>query len=410
MQLNRSFMFGLAGAYDTLGSQAYGGGNQVMVLTWAITATAVLSVIAIPISVSMWYAGAAARTLFNQGEDVAQKTQLFCRMMIGGFPAWIATTVLVKVMQVQNKMWPPALTTFAAMLLHMPTTWACVHYLGFAGAGWAVIVMRNVHLLLTAAWLATAGRPCISLIVQEGTHDCKGLDEEETAGLLQTCADGSGSRGLFTSIRGAAGELTTAMAAILGTVEVDAHTTVLSLFGLLITLTAWGIGCASTIRIGNLLGAGHVQQARLSGLVTLSVGLVMGALVGLLLLLLRRQLGHAFTDDPAVLAMVASIAPLVALLSALDCNSATAAGVLRGMGRQAALLWSGLGAFWVVAVPLSWALAFPAHLGLHGLWIGQVAGTALGTAANLFMIARVDWRREAERARSRQSLKGQPKN
>ena len=39
----------------------------------------------------------------------------------------------------------------------------------------------------------------------------------------------------------------------------------LSLFGLLITLTAWGIGCASTIRIGNLLGAGHVQQARLSG-------------------------------------------------------------------------------------------------------------------------------------------------
>ncbi len=31
-------------------------------------------------------------------------------------------------------------------------------------------------------------------------------------------------------------------------------------------------------------------------------------------------------------------------------------------------------------------------------------------AANLFMIARVDWRREAERARSRQFLKGQPKN
>ncbi len=40
-----------------------------------------------------------------------------------------------------------------------------------------------------------------------------------------------------------------------------------------------------------------------AGLVTLSVGLVMGALVGLLLLLLRRQLGHAFTDDPAVLAV-----------------------------------------------------------------------------------------------------------
>lgn len=37
-----------------------------------------------------------------QGEDVAQKTQLFCRMMIGGFPAWIATTVLVKVTWLQQ--------------------------------------------------------------------------------------------------------------------------------------------------------------------------------------------------------------------------------------------------------------------------------------------------------------------
>ena len=42
------------------------------------------------------------------------------------------------------------LPAVAAMLLHMPTTWACVHYLGFAGAGWAVIIMRTVHLLFTA--------------------------------------------------------------------------------------------------------------------------------------------------------------------------------------------------------------------------------------------------------------------
>ena len=40
-----------------------------------------------------------------------------------------------------------------------------------------------------------------------------------------------------------------------------------------------------------------------AGLVTLSVGSILGALVGLLLLLLRRQLGQAFTDDPAVLAV-----------------------------------------------------------------------------------------------------------
>ena len=60
-----------------------------------------------------------------QGEDIAQKTQLFCRMMIGGFPAWIATTVLVKVNWLQQ--------SDCRRFLEMPLSatcqpaWACVH-------------------------------------------------------------------------------------------------------------------------------------------------------------------------------------------------------------------------------------------------------------------------------------------
>ena len=94
--LVRCFCFGLSGAYDTLGSQAYGSGNkvittasycislysllamvlgglscvgvvvQVLVLSWAITASFAMLLVNVPISVGMWYAGDAARFIFQQ--------------------------------------------------------------------------------------------------------------------------------------------------------------------------------------------------------------------------------------------------------------------------------------------------------------------------------------------------------
>lgn len=49
--------------------------------------------------------------------------------------------------------------------------------------------------------------------------------------------------------------------------------------------------------------------------------------------------------------------------------------VYRGMGRQKQLMWVGIAGFWGAGVPLGYALAFPAHLALSGLWLGQLAGS-----------------------------------
>ena len=47
------------------------------------------------------------------------------------------------------------------------------------------------------------------------------------------------------------------------------------------------------------------------------------------------------------------------------------------MGRQKQLMWVGIGGFWGVGVPLGYTLAFPAHLRLSGLWLGQLAGSLI---------------------------------
>ena len=42
----------------------------------------------------------------------------------------------------------------AAIMVHVPGTLLLVHYLGFAGAGWAVVVMRTAHLSFTIGQFA----------------------------------------------------------------------------------------------------------------------------------------------------------------------------------------------------------------------------------------------------------------
>lgn len=88
----------MSGAYDTLGSQAFGSGNkvsnanlraeklnivfhldssfisagypaehlQVLVMSWAITASFAMLLVNVPVSIGMWHAGDAARVLFQQ--------------------------------------------------------------------------------------------------------------------------------------------------------------------------------------------------------------------------------------------------------------------------------------------------------------------------------------------------------
>jgi MATE family multidrug resistance protein len=60
-----------------------------------------------------------------------------------------------------------------------------------------------------------------------------------------------------------------------------------------------------------------------------------------------------------------------------------------------------MGAYWVVGLPLAATLAFWAHLGGVGLWLG-ISGAAVVLAVSLsFVVYRIDWQKEARKAQER---------
>jgi Na+-driven multidrug efflux pump len=73
-------------------------------------------------------------------------------------------------------------------------------------------------------------------------------------------------------------------------------------------------------RVGNLLGSGQPHTARLSAWLCVAVGGIFMASNACVILLARNHVGRAFTNDAAVIAVMASIAPMAALFQVKELS------------------------------------------------------------------------------------------
>jgi len=91
----------------------------------------------------------------------------------------------------------------------------------------------------------------------------------------------------------------------------------------------------------------------------------------------RYQIPLAFTDDPAVLELVGRTMPTVAVMQVFDGLCAVSHGLLRGVGRQEIGGYANLLTYYLVALPISFAVTFRLGWGLPGLWFGVTIGLLL---------------------------------
>ncbi|KAM9045719.1 multidrug and toxin extrusion protein 2-like isoform 9-T9 [Megaptera novaeangliae] len=160
-----------------------------------------------------------------------------------------------------------------------------------------------------------------------------------------------------------------------------------------------GLSIAVCFRVGTALGAADTVQAKRSAvsgtLCTVGTSLV----VGTVLSLLRNKLGHIFTNDEEVVALVSKVLPLYVVFhlfeavcggsQGVDRGSGVVSemqrllrdpaqclygGVLRGTGRQAFGAVVNAVAYYVVGLPLGAVLTFVVGLGITGTWSGGRRG------------------------------------
>ena len=88
------FLFGFAGALDTLASQSHGAGSQHGVNLWTKRAIVLVSILTIPTVIPIFFSYDIMRSILGQPEAVAVAAQTYCRWLCLGMWPFNMTIVL----------------------------------------------------------------------------------------------------------------------------------------------------------------------------------------------------------------------------------------------------------------------------------------------------------------------------
>jgi MATE family multidrug resistance protein len=149
-----------------------------------------------------------------------------------------------------------------------------------------------------------------------------------------------------------------------------------------------GISMGASARVGNLIGERDAPGMRRAVNVALAAGAGVMTFSALSFTFLRMELPRLYTEETALVVVVASILPLAGAFQLSDGTQVVASGVLRGMGRPQAATVVNLVGYYALGLPLGYALAFPLELGLRGVWIGLTVGLFAVSAALLYWVRR----------------------
>lgn len=174
--------------------------------------------------------------------------------------------------------------------------------------------------------------------------------------------------------------------ASLGEITVAAHQVALNYTSILFMLPL-SLGMALTVRVGNILGQGRADAARLVAWYGILVALAVAGLNSLLLWLTAEPVIRLYTHDSEVQRLTLTLVGLAMLYQVSDALQVNLAGALRGYKDTRIIMLITLLAYWLVGLGGGHWLG--AHglfewigpLGVHGYWIGLIAG--LTTAAGL---------------------------
>ncbi|XP_049558387.1 multidrug and toxin extrusion protein 2 isoform X17 [Orcinus orca] len=389
-----SIGFGLSSACDTLMSQSFGSPNRKHVGVILQRGALILLLCCFPCW-ALFLNTQHILLLCRQDPAVSRLAQEYVHVYIPALPANFLYSLLAKYLQNQGIMWPQVLSGVVGNCVNGLANYILVSVLGLGVRGSACA--NTVSQFTQAVFL-------LLCVVKKKLH----LDT--WAGWSSQCLQGWGPffrlavpSMLMTCIEWWAYEIGSFLMGRLSVLDLSAQAIIYEV-ATVVYMIPMGLSIAVCFRVGTALGAADTVQAKRSAvsgtLCTVGTSLV----VGTLLSLLRNKLGHIFTNDEEVVALVSKVLPLYVVFHLFEAVCCLYGGVLRGTGRQAFGAVVNAITYYVIGLPLGVVLTFVVGLGITGLWLGMLACVCLAAAAFVTYTACMDWKRAAEEVQKRVGL------
>lgn len=191
-------------------------------------------------------------------------------------------------------------------------------------------------------------------------------------------------------------EIVALAAGRLGTISLAAQSVIMTSDQLMNTIP-FGVGVATSARVGNMLGARNAKGGSRAANTGALLSIILGAIVLSILMGTRNVFAKIFNDDPGVVKLTAETLPYVALFQIADGLNGSCGGALRGMGRQHIGAAVNIVSYYCGALPLGIYLAFHGW-GLPGLWVGQCIALYLVGFAEWAIVYFSNWEHQVKKA------------
>jgi MATE family multidrug resistance protein len=159
----------------------------------------------------------------------------------------------------------------------------------------------------------------------------------------------------------------------LGTTVVAGHQIALNVASITF-MVPLGLGFAISVRVGQAVGRGDGPGARYAGLVGISIAGLFMACAAVVIFAVPDGIASIYTNDPAVLEMAVTLLLMAAVFQISDGLQAAGAGALRGLKDTRLPMIITFVAYWIIGLPLGYALGIRLGYGGRGLWTGIILG------------------------------------
>ncbi|KAG4946321.1 hypothetical protein AAZX31_15G143100 [Glycine max] len=412
-----SVLSGLAMGMEPLCTQAFGSRNFSLVSLTLQRTIIMLLVASLPISL-LWLKLEPLMLWLHQNPEITKVASVYCFFSI---PDLIANSLLHPIriyLRSKGTTWPLLWCTLLSILIHIPIVAFLTFklHLGVPGIAMSAFVANFNTLFFLLSYmlymrvskgslsmpLLISSRPLSSSPRQHHHQDQTSLKTTTTLGKewgmlirfsIQSC--------LGVCLEWWWYEFMTILAGYLHNPRVALATAgiVIQTTSLMYTLPT-ALSASVSTRVGNELGAGQPERARLSTIVAIGMSLA-SSILGLLWTTIgRNRWGRVFTSDSEVLELTMSVLPIIGVCELANCPQTTSCGILRGSARPGVGAGINFYSFYLVGAPVAIVMAFVWKLGLVGLCYGLLAAQIACAVSILVVVYNTDWERESLKAKS----------
>ena len=180
--------------------------------------------------------------------------------------------------------------------------------------------------------------------------------------------------------------------ATFGSMAIAGYTIGIRIFIFMI-LPAWGLSGAAATMVGQNLGARKPERAERAVWTTAGYNMVFLGTVAGIFITMPGAIVALFTSDPVVVRYAISCLRIIAFGNLVYAVGMVIVQAFNGAGDTVTPTIINVIGFWLCEIPLAWVLAFPAHMGVRGVFTAIPISELLITSMGLFMFLRGTWKK-----------------